>query len=80
MTFKKESYFRQKLNTVYNQLIFYSKVITHVLNNFFIFSINHEEFLKTGRVHSVMNEQHGGFKCFAIFIVPWTILSDQKKF
>jgi hypothetical protein len=30
-------------------------------------------------VHSVMNVQHGGFKFFVIFIVPWTILSDQKQ-
>lgn len=27
-----------------------------------------------------MNVQHGGFKFFVIFIVPWTILSDQKNF
>ena len=26
------------------------------------------------RVHTVMNVQHGGFKFFVIFIVPWTIL------
>jgi hypothetical protein len=32
------------------------------------------------RVQTVMNVQHGGFKFFVIFIVPWTILSDQKKF
>jgi len=27
-----------------------------------------------------MDVQHGGFKFFVIFIVPWTILSDQKIF
>ena len=32
------------------------------------------------RVQTVMNVQHGGFKFFVIFIVTWTILSDQKKF
>ena len=32
------------------------------------------------RVHTVMNVQHGGFKFFVIFIVPWTILSDQNFF
>jgi hypothetical protein len=35
MTFNKESYSRQKLNTDYNQLQFYTKVIKHVINYFF---------------------------------------------
>ena len=46
MTFNKESYSRQKLNTVYNQLQFYSKVIKHVINNFFIYSINNQRIYK----------------------------------
>jgi hypothetical protein len=46
MTFNKESYSRQKLNTVYNQLQFYSKVIKHVRNNFFISSINNQRIYK----------------------------------
>jgi hypothetical protein len=49
MTFNKKSYFRQKLKTVYNQLQFYSKVITHVINNFILFTqLKIKEFLKTG--------------------------------
>jgi hypothetical protein len=35
---------------------------------------------QNGRMHSVMNVQHGGFKYFVIFIVPWTIIGDQKNF
>jgi hypothetical protein len=38
MTLYKESYLRQKLKTVYNQLQFYSKIIKNVKNNFFISS------------------------------------------
>jgi hypothetical protein len=34
----------------------------------------------TSRVQIVMNAQHGVFKFFVIFIVPWTILGDQKFF
>lgn len=39
-----------------------------------------EYFYAKTRVQTVMNVQHGGFKFFVIFIVPWTILSDQKNF
>jgi hypothetical protein len=46
MTLNKESYFRQKLKTVYKQLQFYSKVIKHVINNFFIYSINNQRIYK----------------------------------
>ena len=46
MTFNKESYSRLKFNTVYNQLQFYSKVIKHVINNFFIYSINNQRIYK----------------------------------
>jgi hypothetical protein len=42
----KESYFRKKLNTAYNQLQFYSKVIKHVINNFLIYLIINQRILK----------------------------------
>jgi ribosomal protein S4 len=48
MTFNKESYLGQKLNTAYNQFQFYSKVIKHVRNNFLFTQLSIKEFLKTG--------------------------------
>jgi hypothetical protein len=46
MTFNKKSYFRQKLNTVYNLLYF--KVIKHVISNFLFTQLTIKELLKTG--------------------------------
>jgi hypothetical protein len=65
-----------------------SKKIDWTLNFFFqslffskyFFGPGLPEKQKNLRVQTVMNVQHGGFKFFVIFIVPWTILSDQKNF
>jgi hypothetical protein len=77
MIFNKESYFRQKLNTVFNQLQFYYKSIKHVFLTQIIFlfiKLTIKEFLNTGS--NIATTAHFYFKRLQVTFFIYSTLTQ----